>query len=914
MPIVVTEDLRRIAQRRISAGLTLPAMPYDRVRHSKLRQPELPAGVLRRQRLLDRIDDGQWSATLVIAPAGFGKTTLAAAWASQSPPAIWLTADEDDATLTRFWAHLHSALGNVVPGLGDLVEASLAIPHRASAAELGRILADEIADHGDEVRIVIDDMHRIPTGEVHDFLIGLLDLAPPSLRLLLTARFEPPLALDRFRLRGKINDILGEELLFTEDEVRALPASLPFDGGIGFTPDDAEVLRQQTGGWAAGLRLASLRRNVDSQASRHVRAAALDHQLLAPLLEETLAGFEPEARQILLRAALPDGFTAPLLLALGGEDVTDDVAREVLQFGRSTGISRRSTHLGGDWYEFHPLFRSLLAQKLAQSETASSLAALHERAAAWFAANAMYDAAITHHLAAGNTAAAAALIESQVQPALAREDWPSVAQWLALLPQELVEAEQQLLLAQAWMLHFRGLPRQLVDVLATLSKRLEGEDIAPDDARSLQAEMTLLRYCSLVPFQIDPSGTLAISQQIPSQIVPSHVFARGFAQTMHGIALHVAGRTHEAVAYLEGGLERAPAPIDAATIRLMIGLLWVHGQASHVREVAAVAEALDDLAGRHRLRLSAGWARRFLGDASYEQDDLEGAISHYSVIVQDHDFLHLAGVREALFGLALVYVAQGREDDAGRALRRAREIMVSANALEHLALLEAYTAYVALLTGDHNRALAWARSHEPEIDSAPLFMGLHPTVIRAVMLMVAGEDAEVADAVRILEQVAARSTGGNYGATLARVNALLSVGYLKQGDTARGLTAMRASLRGGLARGFTRTYLDLIPLFGSQMRTLAAQGLFPAALEAAIVEGVAPDQGTLTSGLGGMLTEREREVLAALFQRLTYKEIAEKLYISPATVKRHASSIYSKLGVSGRTEAIRAARSLGWQA
>jgi LuxR family maltose regulon positive regulatory protein len=54
-------------------------------------------------------------------------------------------------------------------------------------------------------------------------------------------------------------------------------------------------------------------------------------------------------------------------------------------------------------------------------------------------------------------------------------------------------------------------------------------------------------------------------------------------------------------------------------------------------------------------------------------------------------------------------------------------------------------------------------------------------------------------------------------------------------------------------------------------------------------------------------------VLAALFQRLTYKEIASQFYISPATVKRHASSIYSKLGVSGRAEAIREARRLGWQ-
>jgi LuxR family maltose regulon positive regulatory protein len=98
------------------------------------------------------------------------------------------------------------------------------------------------------------------------------------------------------------------------------------------------------------------------------------------------------------------------------------------------------------------------------------------------------------------------------------------------------------------------------------------------------------------------------------------------------------------------------------------------------------------------------------------------------------------------------------------------------------------------------------------------------------------------------------------------------------------------------------------------MQALAEHGLFPAAIQAAIAAETRPNQGSAAGSVGDLLTERELEVLAALFQRLTYKEIADNLYISPATVKRHASSIYSKLGVSGRTEAIRAARGLGWQA
>jgi LuxR family maltose regulon positive regulatory protein len=217
------------------------------------------------------------------------------------------------------------------------------------------------------------------------------------------------------------------------------------------------------------------------------------------------------------------------------------------------------------------------------------------------------------------------------------------------------------------------------------------------------------------------------------------------------------------------------------------------------------------------------------------------------------------------------------------------------------------------MTGDQYRALAWARSHAPEIDSAPLFIGLHPTVIRAMILIAAGDEGEVAAAINALDEFRLRCTSGNYGAALARVNALLGVGYMKQGNADRGVAAMRESVKGGVARGFTRTYLDLLPVFGPQMRALAAEKLFPPAIQAAITDSAASDPGPVSGEAAGGLTEREREVLTALFQRLTYKEIAKQLFISPATVKRHASSIYSKLGVSGRTEAIRAARGLGWQ-
>src|SRR5215218_3598514 len=232
---VVSPGPRREPRRLTTTQHTPETAPHPwsgRLRRSKLRQPELPASVLPRPRLLGRIDDGRCPLTLIVAPAGFGKTTAAAAWASQEPHAAWLTADAADASLPRFWAHLREAIGDVTPGFGELVAEAFTVPYRAPAVDLGRLLADELLDAAMPVRLVIDDFHLVPASETHAFLDGLLEIAPPGFHLLIAARHEPSLDLTRLRLRGEVRELRGGDLLFTAEETQLLDARV----GSGATP------------------------------------------------------------------------------------------------------------------------------------------------------------------------------------------------------------------------------------------------------------------------------------------------------------------------------------------------------------------------------------------------------------------------------------------------------------------------------------------------------------------------------------------------------------------------------------------------------------------------------------------------------------------------------------------------------
>ena len=883
------------------------------IQPGKLRRPVLPATAAPRPRLIARIDRDPLLLTLIVAPPGFGKTIVAAQWAQHAPGALWLTADARDGSLPRFWAHLQHALINIGPGFGEVVSAALAVPQRASAADLGRMLADELLDAAAPVLLAIDDFHLVPDGEVQAFLAGLLEMPPAGLRLLITARTDPALPLTRMRLRGTLREIRGDDLLFTDEETRTLAARTWVRAADPLLERQAALLQEETQGWAAGLRLALL---ADDQGAT-ARASTVERgggrePMLALLLDETLAGLPPRQRMALVRAALPERFDAHLVATLLDDDDPVTTARAAVKFALASDLCRLSPQHRTEWFAFHPLFRDGLRQRLQRDERPETLAVLHQRAAAWFEAAGLPDAAIGHQLAAGEAETAVELVEREIQPAFAREDWPLVANWLALLPDATIRDRPELMLAQAWLAHLRGQLVQVKTWLAALDEWLD-RDGGGEQAAALQAEMALLRMSLLVPIQIDPEGCVAAARRAIATIDPARRYPVGIAWTGLAMGLAAAGEPEEAIETATRWVESSHDVFDGGPVRGFLALLFILTQTGALTRVESVAATMLDLSQQRRLRLAAGWARRFLGDALYTRNDVAGAIAQYAIVARDHDYFHLTGLREVLFGLALSYLAEGRPDDAARAIRRCREIVTGAGSIEQLPVIEAYEAYVALRSGDREQALRWARGNAMAVDCAPLHVLVHPALIRATILSASSQQRDIAAAARGLQQLRERAARAHFTGPLVRIDAQTAVTLLLLGEHDAARAAITRSLAAGAPNGYVRAYLDLFALFPDELRELSHVADFPQPVRAALAQTSQESPSERRRSILQTLTDREREVLSALIERLTYKEIADRLFISPLTVKRHASSIYSKLGATGRLDAIRAAHALGWQ-
>ncbi|MET8838439.1 AAA family ATPase, partial [Micromonospora sp. NPDC004540] len=379
---------------------------------SRLAPAALPEPVLVRPRLHDRLDRGAAGpVTLVLAPAGWGKTTLLAGWARgvrAEPPPAWVTVEEGD-TGERLWAYLAAALraaADGVPGEGPQPR----LPDGPPRPDQLELLAAALAARERPVLLVLDDLHRVTDPAALTGLEFLLRHTEGRLRLVAGARSDPPLALHRWRLAGELTEVGPAELAFTPDEV----ADLLVAHGVPLPAAAVPRLADRTGGWPAGLRFAALALRAQADPARAVEGFAGDQPDVAGYLrDEVLAPLDPAARDVLRRSAVAAAVCADLADAVTGRP---DAGQVLADLAREGGFVQQD---GGSppWYRCHPLLADLLRDEL-ERLPADELGELHRRAAGWYAGHDRPAEALRHALAGGEWDTATELL-------IAR--WPELA-------------------------------------------------------------------------------------------------------------------------------------------------------------------------------------------------------------------------------------------------------------------------------------------------------------------------------------------------------------------------------------------------------------------------------------------------------------------------------------------------------
>lgn len=884
------------------------------IAHDRLEPPQPAPAHLLRSRLLNlTARSPQPRVLLVRAPAGYGKTTLLGQIARRlrdgGSAVAWLSLDTADNDAARFVSCLAAA---TLPLLqGGTKEAMRATDDLALAT------LEALAACTDPFTIVLDEFEHIADAAVLGLMRALISRLPAQAQLVIGARSMQELGLNGLRARGRVLELDGEALRFTLEETTEL-----LSRGRAMPAAHIAALHQRAEGWPAALWLAAAALERDPDHVDLIAGFAGPQVGLARYFADDVLGrLAPSVRQFLLRTSILKTLNAALCDAVLGRD---DSAHQLEAISRANLFLGAHESFGGE-YRYHGLFAGFLRERLAL-EAPLDVPVLHDAASRWYAAQGRVVPAIDHAIAAGDTARSVALLLQHAGGLIADGRGRLLGRWFDMLPSDVLEAQPLLQLLRAWARMFeRG------------------------------------------------AGSPAAQPNLPSAGMPADAALRDGWATLNSIRLALTDRYEAAWETGREPLSRLPSGLDFADVALINNLalsLLCLGRKDEARALvdasrghagggrsgfnAAVCEAVEGMIDLQEARLREATARLRLATRMMQPDTGRTPPSRSFIGIPLAEALYEAGQLEAARQMLLVLLP----------------LACNSSMVDHLISAHVLLARIEFFAGDVDRAFELLnqlevlgherrlprlaanarleRSHvyvlQHHLDAARIELARcsadavwqqsatetsiaqdieTPSIGAFRIALAAGEAASVLVSIRV---ELARALAAQRTRRVLKLRLFQALALFQLGEEPSAHRDLESLLRVASAEGFVRLLLDEGPAVTTLCRSLesaASHRAYPPILsehlrrlaessDAELAEPGSTEPISAPLPEGEALTARELRLLAAVADGYSNSAIAEKFFVSVHTVRGHLRSINSKLQVGSRTQAVAAARRLGW--
>jgi LuxR family maltose regulon positive regulatory protein len=850
---------------------------------SRFLAPALPVTHVRRTRLLDRLDLAlRHPLTLVVAPAGWGKSVLLSSWARSDRipgPIAWVGFDPADGF--RAWHHIVETLN----GAGVSIQADGTTRDRSPERD------------GPPTVLVLDDFHLVTDRAVLANVERLLQQGGPKLHVVILTRSEPGLPLYRWRLTGQLDELRTEQLSFTPDETMELLRRHELD----VPPATVRKLLGVTEGWAAGLTLAARAMSWHSEPDRVVEELGVgDRAFIDYLDREVLHRLTDDLREMLLCTSVLEYVCPGLVEALTGRH---DGARVLGELEQANAFV---VYCGGThgWYRYRRLLRRAMYAELCRWAP-ERIAALHAAASAWYARNGLPAEALRHALAAGDWDGANVLLVRHWRELLTgcgHASHPGSAP----TPPDLVNTDARLALAFAVQHHEAG----DLDGMRAFVRRAEESPHTDEEVPPILNAAHLAEARA----SWDADRTLTAAARLLGSVrgAPAAVLdeVRAMALIATADASFALGQLESAEVALREGLPLArrsgscrgyvAALRQQALVDLTRGRL---GSAVHACQLVLGAVSRTGFGQATEVN----WARTILGGVCLARGRLDEAAYHL-----DQGTAGMGPPDPAVWSIAAtaqarLYQLRG-DPERGLATLAAAQVDIGADRLPpvfgtSLSLME---AELRLSLGDVRGAgrLA-AAAAAAKLTPFPEWAA----VVSAKLHLANGEAAAAAAAVDPYANAPAGASVREAEACLLHARALRALG-----DRLASERFVERSLRLANVEGLRQPFLVDAALIRDMLVAQLAAGTGYANIITDLTGATIDDPVTAPTPrpLGiDPLTERELIVLRHLRSMMSTSEIASMLCVSANTVKTHIKNVYRKLGVGRRRDAIRRAQEVG---
>lgn len=902
---------------------------------TKFLRPTSDARAVKRDRLSDLLETyGPKRLNLVIAPAGFGKTTLVAQWCARvTSPTAWLSLDEHDDEPRRFWQYVIGAFEQA--GLNGAAELRKQLAHQSDESFTEAItgLINILAQDGSAWGLVLDDFHFVGNPAIHRQFAYFIDYLPPGILVTLASRTEPPLPLARWRVRRWIEDIHPGLLAFSEGECRQFFRETM---GLQISDEDVHTVYHKTEGWVAAMQLSALSSTFSGkEAAKSGSQINPDERYISDyVLSEVLEQQPRDIADFLLETACCPRLCASLCDSIRESSDSQEMLERLL--GQNLFLIPLDTRK--EWFRYHDLFRDALLLRISHTEPEKATR-LWQRTVEWL-------------LAHGHVQEAIAQIVRQT-------DWPWLARvlaehgnnlihggyhlpvlgWLDALPQSLVNDNPQLQMLRIWGLFFANRVDTLEPLLSALEDLLDRQvaDSHPDaeGALGLQSEISLMRSY-LARTRSDDKSAADLTRQVLREIDHTRIPLKSVTYYGLGLDYYGKGELTEAEDALQSAVRYGQVEHKPSTVLSSGGLLaWIQYNRGDIDLALETCTDIRQWVDKHyadpsQPRLISCWQNSTLCEIYRERNHSELAAMHLKPLLE-----HVERGTEPGQHVIIQYVrghlafSEGKLQEAIEALedasqtgRKRREQIVFEPPASTALLARCYLA-----TGHPEKARACLDARADGEFTNPLHLE-QSRISEARVLVALNQPERAQEILSALLKPAERNAHNRHLVEILLVYGEALAQQKRNDESQQMLTrALNLAAEAGFMRLFAEESPDLRALL-LKLPALNGPGSWNTNLRKMLVDQSQSRQvnsdtrETPTSrsahkpapqptALPEPLSQRELEVLALIHEGHANKEIASKMKVAPATVKAHIRNLYGKLGVGRRTEALARARDLG---
>jgi len=855
-------------------------------------------------------------ATLISAPAGFGKSTLMTSWLAESGrQAAWLSLDEGDNDPVRFWTYLIASIQTIHQETGGEARQIASAPQLRSIEPVAISLINDISQLDQDLILVLDDYHVIETEEVHTGLSYLLEHQPPNLHIILCTRADPSISIARLRAHSQLIEIRATDLQFSTDEATTL---LNEKMGLNLKDEHIKALNIHTESWVVGLQLAALSMKGKPSYDTFIEEFTGGHQfILDYLIEEVLVTLPDAQREFMLRTSILERFCRGLCRAVTGDPSSGEMLDEI----KKSNLFLIPLDTEGRWFRYHHLFAEVL-YALLEKDHPDEIAGLRLKAASWLDSEGYPGEAVDHALRSGDMLQARKMFLKHWLAFLHRGEVATILRWLDALPEEIERNDPSVSLARCWALFLSWQNSAIgpyLELANTAYKRLVDEGaISSTQQDEILAQLAMMRSV-LARERGEHDKSLAYVEEA-TRLMPSEmVEGIGTAWNMLAAARAGAGDFDGAIAAYERGIALSLAEGNLVgaygpTYGLVMYLL-IQGRLIEAKEFCrssinhAVREGHGDFP-------ATGWLHIAMARIELERGRLDEA----EIFLRDG--LHIArpgGFSEAVRSGRYL---RARLADAGGDLEAAVKILQDTARIVD-AMGEPY------LTGELNWQWALHYLKAGDLDATRENLRIldekASTTQHANLLLWRGwlvphllcAEGRYHEALKVLEESISRARAGHSNGELIHLLAQQALALEATGNHDPAISAMREALALGAPEGYVWFWLNTGPGIEPLLRDLkddrdtpqASQAYLDSLLKACQIE-FGESNRPQQENLPDPLTPRELEILCLIGQGCSNPEIASELVVTINTIKKHTSNIYGKLGVRSRTQAIARAHEL----